>query len=82
MKIALYIAFQNKSSIDCCKEIIDLISESNQLIIDSKVKNELDESRRDNFIFFDYLIINLTFRNCPRTLQYRPHPNTPRFVLQ
>ena len=38
MKIALYIAFQNKSSIDCCKEIIDLISENNQLIIDSKFK--------------------------------------------
>ena len=45
MKIALYIAFQNKSSIDCCKEIIDLISENNQLIIDSKVKNDLDESK-------------------------------------
>ena len=53
MKIALYIAFQNKSSIDCGKEIIDLISEDNQLIIDSKVKNELDESKRDSFIFFD-----------------------------
>jgi NAD+ kinase len=53
MKVALYIAFQNKSSIDCCKEIIDLISENNQLIIDSKVKNDLDESKRDNFIFFD-----------------------------
>ena len=53
MKIALYIAFQNKSSIDCCKEIIDLISENNQLIIDSKFKNDLDESIRDNFIFFD-----------------------------
>ena len=53
MKIALYIAFQNKSSTDCCKEIIDLISENNQLIIDTKVKNELDESRRAKFIFFD-----------------------------
>lgn len=53
MKIALYIAFQNKSSTDCCKEIIDLISENNQLIIDTKVKNELDESKRDKFIFFD-----------------------------
>ena len=51
MKIALYIAFQNKSSIDCCKEIIDLISKNNQLIIDSKVKNDLDESKKDNFIF-------------------------------
>ena len=53
MKIALYIAFQNKSSIDCFKEIIDLISDNNQLIIDSKVKNDLDESKKDNFIFFD-----------------------------
>ena len=53
MKIALYIAFKNKSSIDCCKEIIDLISKNNQLIIDSKVKNDLDESKKDNFIFFD-----------------------------
>ena len=53
MKIALYIAFLNKSSIDCCKEIIDIISENNQLIIDSKVKNDLDESKRDDFIFFD-----------------------------
>tara|TARA_B100000989_G_scaffold105532_1_gene77342 strand:- start:11578 stop:12465 length:888 start_codon:yes stop_codon:yes gene_type:complete len=53
MKIALYIAFKNKSSIDCCKEIIDFISEDNQLIIDSKVKNELDESKRGRFIFFD-----------------------------
>lgn len=53
MKIALYIAFKNKSSIDCCKEIIDFISEDNQLIIDSKVKNELDESKRGSFVFFD-----------------------------
>ena len=41
MKIALYIAFQNKSSIDCCKEIIDLISDNNQLIVDSKLKMKL-----------------------------------------
>ena len=53
MKIALYIAFQNKSSTDCCKEIIDLIAENNQLIIDTKIKNELDKSRRNKFIFFD-----------------------------
>ena len=53
MKIALYIAFQNKSSIDCFKEIIDLISDNNQLIIDSKFKNDLDESIGDNFVFFD-----------------------------
>ena len=53
MKIALYIAFQNKSSIDCCKEIIDLISDNNQLIVDSKLKNEIDKNRSDDFIFFD-----------------------------
>ena len=53
MKIALYIAFQNKSSIDCCKEIIDLISDNNQLIVDSKLKNEIDKNRSDNLIFFD-----------------------------
>ena len=46
MKIALYIAFQNKSSIDCCKEIIDLISDNNQLIVDSKLKNEIDKNIR------------------------------------
>ena len=34
MKIALYIAFHNKSSIDCCKDIIDIISGNNQLVID------------------------------------------------
>ena len=53
MKIALYIAFQNKSSIDCCKEIIDLISDNNQLIVDSKLKNEIDKNRSDDLIFFD-----------------------------
>ena len=53
MKIALYIAFQNKSSINCCKEIIDLISDDNQLIVDSKLKNEIDKNRSDNLIFFD-----------------------------
>ena len=53
MKIALYIAFQNKSSIDCCKEIIDLISDDNQLIVDSKLKNEIDKNRSENLIFFD-----------------------------
>ena len=53
MKIALYIAFQNKSSINCCKEIIDLISDNNQLIVDSKLKNEIDKNRSDNLIFFD-----------------------------
>ena len=53
MKIALYIAFQNKSSIDCSKEIIDLVSDNNQLIVDSKLKNEIDKNISDNLIFFD-----------------------------
>ncbi len=47
MKIALYIAFQNKSSIDCSKEIIDLISDNNQLVVDS---NESIDSDID-FVF-------------------------------
>ena len=53
MKIALYIAFHKKSSIDCCKEIIDIISENNQLVIDSKIRSELSEEAQENFSFFD-----------------------------
>ena len=53
MKIALYIAFHYKSSIDCCREIISIISENNQLIIDSKIKNELSEEAQEKFTFFD-----------------------------
>ncbi len=53
MKIALYIAFQNKSSINCCKEIIDLITDNHQLIVDSKLKNEIDKNRSDNLVFFN-----------------------------
>ena len=53
MKIALYIAFQNKSSIDCSKEIIDLISDNKQLVVDSKLKNEIDKNRSDNLVFFN-----------------------------
>ena len=53
MKIALYIAFHNKSSIDCCKEIIDIISGNNQLVIDSKIKNELSKEAQNKFSFFD-----------------------------
>tara|TARA_B100000575_G_scaffold289993_1_gene292811 strand:- start:598 stop:1485 length:888 start_codon:yes stop_codon:yes gene_type:complete len=53
MKIALYIAFQNKSSIDCSKEIIDLISDNNQLFVDSKIKNEIDKKRSDKLIYFN-----------------------------
>ena len=53
MKIALYIAFQNKSSIDCCIEIINLISDNNQLVVDSKIKNEIDEKACEKLVFFD-----------------------------
>ena len=53
MKIALYIAFQNKSSIDCCMEIINLISDNNQLVVDSKIKNEIDEKTCEKLVFFD-----------------------------
>jgi hypothetical protein len=51
MKIALYIAFHNKSSIDCCKDIIDIISGNNQLVIDSKIKNELSKEAQKNSLF-------------------------------
>ena len=53
MKIALYIAFQNKSSIDCCIEIINLISDNNQLVVDSKIKNEIDSKTFEKLVFFD-----------------------------
>ena len=53
MKIALYIAFQNKSSIDCSKEIINLVSDNNQLVVDSKLKKEIDKNKSSNLVFFD-----------------------------
>ncbi len=53
MKIALYIAFHNKSSIDCCKDIIGIISGNNQLVIDSKIKNELGKEAQTKYTFFD-----------------------------
>ena len=53
MKISLYIAFHNKSSIDCCKDIIGIISGNNQLVIDSKIKNELSKEAQKKFSFFD-----------------------------
>ena len=53
MKIALYIAFHNKSSIDCCKDIIGLIAEKNQLVIDCKIKNDLSDEDQKKFSFFD-----------------------------
>ena len=53
MKVALYIAFHNKSSIDCCKEIIDIISKNNQVVIDLKIKNDLNKDAQEKFSFFD-----------------------------
>ena len=53
MKIALYIAFLNKTSIDCCIEIINLISDNNQLVVDSKIKNEIDSKTFEKLVFFD-----------------------------
>ena len=51
MKIALYIAFLNKTSIDCCIEIINLISDNNQLVVDSKIKNEIDSKTFEKLVF-------------------------------
>ena len=53
MKIALYIAFNNSSSVNCCKEVIDIVSAENDIIIDSKIKNELSKELQSKFSFFD-----------------------------
>ena len=53
MKLALYMAFSNESTIKCCKEIISLVSDENSLIIDSKLKKELSVDRQNEFSFFD-----------------------------
>ena len=53
MKIALYIAFNNSSSVNCCKEVIDIVSVENDIIIDSKIKNELSKDLQSKFSFFD-----------------------------
>jgi len=53
MKIALYVAFQNKSSINCCKEIINIVSGSNQILIDSKIKDLIEDSINENIKFFN-----------------------------
>ena len=49
MKLALYMAFSNESTIKCCKEIIGLVSDENSLIIDSKLKKELSIERQNEF---------------------------------
>ena len=41
MKIALYVAFSNSSTVNCCKDVIDIVSAENHIIIDSKIKSEL-----------------------------------------
>lgn len=53
MKIAIYIAFNNSSSVICCKEVIDIVSEENDIIIDSKIKNDLSKELQHKFSFFD-----------------------------
>ncbi len=53
MKIALYIAFNNSSSVNCCKEVIDIVSAENDIIIDSKIKSELSKEFQSKFSFFD-----------------------------
>ena len=53
MKIALYIAFINSSSVNCCKEVIDIVSAENDIIIDSKIKSELSKEFQSKFSFFD-----------------------------
>ena len=37
----------------CSKEIIDLVSDNNQLVVDSKLKNEIDKNKSSNLVFFD-----------------------------
>lgn len=46
-------AFINESTINCCKEFINLFSDENSLIIDSKLKNELNVEQQSKFSFFD-----------------------------
>ena len=53
MKIALYIAFNNSSSVNCCKEVIDIVSAGNDIIIDSKIKSDLSKEFQSKFSFFD-----------------------------
>ena len=53
MKIALYVAFNNSPSVNCCKEVIDIVSAKNDIIIDSKIKNELSKELQSKFSFFD-----------------------------
>jgi len=53
MKIALYVAFNNSSAVNCCKDVIDIVSKENDIIIDLKIKNDLDNKSQSKFTFFD-----------------------------
>jgi len=53
MKIALYVAFSNSSTVNCCKDVIDIVSAENHIIIDSKIKSELSKEFQSKFSFFD-----------------------------
>jgi len=53
MKIALYVAFSNSSTVNCCRDVIDIVSAENHIIIDSKIKSELSKEFQSKFSFFD-----------------------------
>ena len=53
MKIALYVAYNNSSAVNCCKDVIDIVSKENDIIIDLKIKNDLDNKAQSKFTFFD-----------------------------
>ena len=53
MKIALYVAYNNSSAVNCCKDVIDIVSKENDIIIDLKIKNDLDNKSQSKFTFFD-----------------------------
>ena len=67
MKIALYIAFQNKSSIDCSKEIINLVSDNNQLKICFEMLCIMQSSYRKNTIFKTLLSTIFAFKFLSKT---------------
>ena len=58
MKIALYIAFNNSSSVNCCKEVIDIVSAENDIIIDSKIKSDLSNEFQSKFSFLEVQGLN------------------------
>jgi len=63
MKIALYIAYNNSSSVNCCKEVIDIVSAENDLLLTQKLRVSLVRNSKVNFHFLIHqtlLIIILT----------------------